>query len=134
MRVVIDTNVFISGIFFGGNPRKVLETILNGKTIEVASVQIIEEYREVVRRMIEKKGGKLNSTPLSLLYAKLELIDGKTKVNVCRDPDDDKFLACAVDGAAYYVVSGDSDLLSIGEYRGVKIVTANEFLQQIIAK
>ena len=134
MRVVIDTNVFISGIFFGGNPRKVLETILNGKVVGVASVQIIEEYREVVRRMIEKKGGKLNSTPLSLFYAKLELIDGKTKVNVCRDPDDDKFLACAVDGAAYYVVSGDSDLLSIGEYRGVKIVTANEFLQQIIAK
>ena len=49
-------------------------------------------------------------------------------VNVCRDPDDDKFLACAIDGAAYYAVSGDSDLLSLGEFRGVKIVTASEFL------
>ncbi|MBP5091411.1 MAG: putative toxin-antitoxin system toxin component, PIN family [Bacilli bacterium] len=58
----------------------------------------------------------------------MQFVEASTCVKECRDPDDDKFLACAIDGAAYYVVSGDSDLVSLREFRGIKIVTASEFL------
>ena len=128
MKIVVDTNVFVSGVFFGGKPQKVLEAIVDGEISGLCSIEILREYREIVQRMIEKKSGRLNPGFLSPFYAKLEFVEVTTPVNVCRDSDDDKFLACAIDGAAYYVVSGDSDLLSLGEFRGVKIVTASEFL------
>ena len=49
-------------------------------------------------------------------------------MKVCRDPDDDKFISCAIDGQCYYIVSGDKDLLSLKEQQQVKIVTVSEFL------
>jgi len=128
MKVVVDTNVFVSGVFFGGKPQKVLEAIVDGDVSGLCSVEILQEYREIVQRMIDKKGGTLNPGFLSPFYAKLQFVEVSTAVNVCRDRDDDKFLACALDGAAYCVVSGDSDLLSLREFTGVKIMTAAEFL------
>ena len=128
MKVVVDTNVFVSGVFFGGKPQKVLEAIVDGNASGLCSVEILHEYREIVQRMIDKKGGTLNPGFLSPFYARLQFVEASTPVNICRDHDDDKFLACALDGAAYYVVSGDSDLLSLHEYKGVRIVTAAEFL------
>ena len=129
MKVVVDTNVFISGVFFGGKPQRVLEKIVDGEVCGLCSVEILNEYREIVNRMVEKKGGTLDPGFLNPFYSKLQFIAVSTVVKECRDPDDDKFLACALDGAAYYVVSGDSDLLSMREYKGIKIVTVNEFLE-----
>lgn len=60
MKIVVDTNVFISGVFFGGKPQEVLEAIVYGRVSGLCSTAILEEYREIVQRMIEKKGGTLN--------------------------------------------------------------------------
>lgn len=128
MKIVVDTNVFISGVFFGGKPQEVLEAIVYGRVSGLCSTAILEEYREIVERMIEKKGGTLNPGFLTTFYTKLQFVEASTCVKECRDPDDDKFLACAIDGVAYYVVSGGSDLVSLREFRGIKIVTASEFL------
>ncbi len=59
----------------------------------------------------------------------MEIISAKTRVAVCRDPDDDKFISCAIDGQCYYVVSGDKDLLTLKKVRYVRIVTVSEFLE-----
>ena len=104
MKVVVDTNVFVSGVFFGGKPQKVLEAIVDGDVSGLCSVEILQEYREIVQRMIDKKGGTLNPGFLLPFYAKLQFVDVSTAVNVCRDRDDDKFLACALDGAAYFML------------------------------
>ena len=54
------------------------------------------------------------------------MIESKTNIEVCRDPDDDKFLECAIDAKAMYIVSGDNDLLVIGEYENIQIITAKD--------
>ena len=59
-------------------------------------------------------------------------MDPITHVEVCRDPDDDKFISCAIDSRAIYIVSGDKDLLVTGEYGGVDIVTAAEFCSRYL--
>ena len=64
--------------------------------------------------------------------ASLDIVDPVTRVEVCRDPDDNKFISCAIDSRALYVVSGDKDLLVIGEYDGVDIVTAAEFCSRYL--
>ena len=59
----------------------------------------------------------------------MNVVETSSNVEVCRDPDDNKFLECAVDAGCLYIVSGDKDLLSIGEYEGVQILTASDFLK-----
>ena len=132
MRIVIDTNVLISGVFFGGFPRKILSAVVGQKIFACATAEIIIEYEEIVQEMISRKQGHINRSILSPLIKAMKIIEPVTHVKVCRDPDDNKFLECANDSHALYVVSGDKDLLIIGQYENVQIVTAKEFCKKFL--
>lgn len=127
MKVVIDTNVVISAVFFGGVPRRIVEEAMAGIVQVCATAAIVEEYNEVVAEMIERKQGRLRRDMLAPFIARLKLVEPVSSVAVCRDPDDDKFISCAVDAGAKYIVSGDKDLLVLGKYKDIEIVTAKEF-------
>ncbi|MBR4514129.1 MAG: putative toxin-antitoxin system toxin component, PIN family [Lachnospiraceae bacterium] len=71
------------------------------------------------------------SLPLELIVRKMKLIDAETKVEICRDPDDDKFINCAIDAKCYYIVSGDKDLLDIKQYKDVQILKVADFLEMM---
>lgn len=96
MKVVLDTNVLLSGIFFGGTPGRILEEWQNGRFEVLVSRAILDE-----------------AVPL--------------REPVCRDPSDDKFLACARAAAADVIVSGDSDLLALGRWEGIAILSPRQF-------
>ena len=130
MKIVVDTNVMISGIFFGANPQKVLRSIVSNEIVACATTEIIDEYKEIVERMIQKKQGHLNANILTPVLQKLELIEAKSIVDICRDPDDNKFLGCAKDAKALYIVSGDADLLDLENYEDIDIITAKEFCER----
>ena len=127
MKIVIDTNVVISGTFFGGYPRKVIEAVADGTLNACATPEIVDEYEEIVEEMVDRKQGHIRKDILSPFIAELELIETKTKVEISRDPDDDKFIECAIDAKAMYIVSGDKDLLDIGEVNGIIIIKAADF-------
>lgn len=132
MKIVVDTNVLISGVFFGGFPRKVLSSIVEKRITAFATAEIIDEYEEIVEEMIARKQGNISKDILSPLIQVLKIIEPVSAVRVSRDPDDDKFLGCAKDAKALFIVSGDKDLLVLGEYEGVLIVTAKEFCEQYL--
>ncbi len=132
MKIVIDTNVLISGVFFGGFPRKILASIVNQKIIACATTEIINEYEEIVQEMIDRKQGHINKSILSPLIRVMEIINPISHIEVCRDPDDNKFLECAKDSNALYIVSGDKDLLVIKEYENIQIVTAKDFCEKFL--
>lgn len=132
MKIVIDTNVLISGVFFGGFPRKILTSIVNQKIIACATTEIISEYEEIVQEMIDRKQGHINKSILSPLIRVMEIINPISHIEVCRDPDDNKFLECAKDSNALYIVSGDKDLLVIKEYENIQIVTAKDFYEKFL--
>ena len=69
---------------------------------------------------------------LDLFIARLEMVEPTTEVHVSRDQDDDKFIECAIDAKAMYIVSGDKDLLDIASYGGVTIVTAATFCEKYL--
>lgn len=117
MNIVIDTNVVISGTFFGGAPRKVLEAVVGKDVSAYATTEIIEEYKDIVQEMIDRKQGHLSAAILDPFVQRLHLVEPSTSVEVSRDPDDDKFIGCAIDSKSYYIVSGDKDLLVIEKYR-----------------
>jgi putative PIN family toxin of toxin-antitoxin system len=132
MNIVIDTNVVISGVFFGGYPRKVLNAVLKGELCAYASPEIISEYYEIVDEMISRKKGVLNSDVISLLVRSMEIISPSYKTDICRDPDDNKFLECAKDCQALYIVSGDNDLLVLENFEGTQIITAKDFCNKYL--
>jgi len=127
VRIVVDTNVVISGTFFGGPPRRIIESIVSKEFEAYATPEIIDEYQEIVEEMIRRKQGHLRKDILSFFTAKVEIIEPMTKVSICRDSDDDKFISCAIDAKALYIISGDKDLLEIEKYEGVEIITAADF-------
>lgn len=132
MRIVVDTNVLISGVFFGGFPRRILSAVVSKEITACASSEIIDEYEEIVQEMIDRKQGHINRTILAPLFKEMEIIEPATHIEICRDPDDNKFLECAKDSHALYIVSGDKDLLVIEKYESIEIVTAKEFCERYL--
>ena len=132
MKIVIDTNVLVSGVFFGGFPRKILSSVVSQKITACATAEIINEYEEIVQEMIDRKQGHIDRLILSPLIKAIEIIEPITHIEICRDPDDDKFLECAKDSHALYIVSGDKDLLVLKEYENIQIVTAKDFCEQYL--
>jgi putative PIN family toxin of toxin-antitoxin system len=133
MRVVIDTNVLVSGVFFGGNPGRVLDAWRDGSFELVVSPEIVEEYRRVGARLAEQFDGVTLGPFLALLVTHAEIVEPvPLPRQVSRDPTDDMFLACAVTGGCRYIISGDNDLLDVSSYRKIKIVTPRDFLDSAL--
>jgi len=133
MRVVVDTNVLVSGVFFGGMPSRILEAWRDKRIDVVVSPDILEEYRRVGEHL-ETQFTDVSLAPfLALLVMNAEIIEPPDlPEQVSRDSDDDKFIACALAGGCHVIISGDKDLLSISGYRGVKVVAPREFLESVI--
>ena len=131
MRIVIDTNVIASAVFFGGRPYQLLRYIMENYVEVVASKEIVDEYEEIILRLQQKYPAITTKIPFHDILAKLEIIRVSSDIHVSRDPDDDKFISCAVEGKCLYIVSGDSDLLSIGKYEGIEILTVSDFLDRL---
>jgi len=133
MKVVVDTNVLVSGVFFGGMPSRILEAWREKRTDVVVSPDILEEYRRVGEHL-ETQFTDVSLAPfLALLVMNAEINEPPDlPEQVSRDSDDDKFIACALAGDCHVIISGDRDLLSISGYRGVKVVAPREFLESVI--
>lgn len=128
MKVVIDTNVVVSAIFFGGRPKKLLELLVTRKLEAYASTEIISEYKEPIEELCSQYPRKPGMLPLTIIISSMRILEPTSHIDICRDPDDNKFIECAIDGRCLYIVSGDRDLLSLKKYNDVQIVTVAKFL------
>jgi len=128
-KVVVDTNVFISS-FFGGNPRKIVDLWKSGQVTLCLSKPIIDEYVGVLQRLGLQNERELSELLSLFAHGLHVLFSAKTPELhlVEEDPDDDKFIECAVGLKADFVISGDKSLTAIRDYMGIRIVTPKEFL------
>ena len=110
MKVVVDTNVLVSGVFFGGMPSRILEAWRDKRIDVVVSPDILEEYRRVGEHL-ETQFTDVSLAPfLALLVMNAEIIEPPDlPEQVSRDSDDDKFIACAIAGGCRVIISGDKD-------------------------
>jgi len=130
LRVVIDTNVFVSS-FFGGNPKEIIDLWRDGRLVLCLSGSIIDEYVRVLSHM--GLGEEKELSELLALFSKSVniLFTAKPKKvrAVEKDPSDDKFLECALTLDAKYIISGDKALLDLESYGKVEIVNPRRFLE-----
>lgn len=132
INVVLDTNVFVAGVFFSGPPATILHAWRDGDIRLVVSPHIMDEYRRVIQELAAKFP-LIDPAPLLKLIATHALmIDAPALPEiVCNDPTDDMFLACAIASGSPIVVSGDKALLQTSGYQGIEVVTPRAFLSLI---
>ena len=135
MKVVIDTNVLISGLYFGGVPARVLTAWTDGRGLLVVSPEILHEYRRVGLELA--KGRAPLVAALDALLAIVAVHAAVIKAPaltapVSEDPDDDKFLAAAAASGAAVIVSGDKHLLRVSGWRDVVVLTPRQFVDRYL--
>ena len=128
MKIVIDTNVFISAVFFGGLPLQVLQSVISKQNDAYISPEIWDEYNDVIERMTKKYPSRLKQQLIDEVFKLFKVIIPSSEISICRDSDDDKFISCALDAECMYIVSGDDDLLSLRNVDDIGICTPSEFL------
>ena len=133
MKVVIDTNVFISGVFFSGPPYQILKAWRNGDLQIVLSLEILDEYDRVGEELSAQFPETDLNPILELVTTKAELIEAaRLDEAVCDDPEDDKFFACAIAGVADLIISGDKHLLKMSGCQGIKVVRPRQFVDEFL--
>jgi len=133
MRVVLDTNVFISGVFFTGPPYEILDAWRADRLELILSPEILDEYGRVGRELAAEFPD-VDLVP----WIELLAVHGKTleapplPEPVCSDPDDDEFLACAIAGRVEVIVSGDKALLRASGHHGIAVLRPREFIDSYL--
>jgi len=131
IRLVLDSNVIISGIVFGGKPRRLLQHIIEGRLELYLSKEIIDEVIGILRKKFKFPHRMLLAVENELASISI-IIEPDIKVDfITEDEDDNKILECALAAECKYIVSGDHHLLSIGKYQSIEIKTISEFLDMI---
>jgi len=128
IKVVLDTNVFISALFWKGAPYQIFKRILEGAILNFISPKILEELKSRLLEKFKLPPEKVKEF-LEIIVFNSQIVYPKKKLSVVKkDPEDNKILECALEAKASFVISGDKHLLEIKEYKGIKIISPKEFL------
>ena len=132
MRAILDTNVLVSGILFGGIPRKILECAQKRLFTVIITHDILSEYYEVIDRVSKEYNTKQTLTIFESIINKAELSFSITLTeHVCTDPDDDIFFAAARAAKVKIIVSGDKHLKAASGWSGIKVLSPVQFINII---
>jgi hypothetical protein len=135
MKVVLDTNIWVSAVIWGGVPDEIVQLAEEGRITIAMSQELLDELESTFNKSKLqpklKALGLTGSTVIALIRSSVILypIDD-LNVPELRDPDDTIVLATAIASQADAIITGDQDLLVLAEYQGIKIMAAQDFLQQ----
>lgn len=131
-RVVLDTNVIVSGIGWGGAPAAILDAVSDGQLVLVTSASLLAELRRVLEYPKLAKVIRGGAQLADLVAASGVVVAPTLTLAVVHDETDNRVLEAAIEGAADYIVSGDTDLLDLGSFRGIPILAPAEFAAAVL--
>lgn len=128
IRVVLDTNILVSAILFGGKPEKIMSLVIEEKLTGVTSSILISELKEVFSKKFPS-----SQSDLQIILKNIEdiftIVQPKKTINIVKDEDDNRVLEAAIEGKCNYIVTGDKELLKLNSFKGIKILTSDDFLK-----
>jgi len=132
--VVIDTSMWLSGIFWHGIPQRILEAWKSGAFEIVVSKETLAKLERKLAAKVVEFGAETGIVRewVALIGEAAMLVEPQERIRACRDADDDKFLEAAVAGQAAFIISSDKDLIAIGQFRDIGIVTPRQFLMHLL--
>ena len=132
-KVVIDTNVFISGFGWDGKPEEILALLKERCIINYISTDIFDELRRVVSYPKLKFKESLRIKILEFVFFYSEFVEPKENISfITDDPEDNKFLECSIEANAKFIISGDPHLLNLQKFRNIEVIGVNEFLHKFL--
>lgn len=134
LRVVLDTNVLVSGLSFAGTPSRLVRLLLQGEIEWLVSPFILEELYRVLTEKL-RWGDDQAQRALRLVREVATVVAPRRSVSAIQSPDDDnRILECAIHAKAHYLISGDRrHILPLGKFQGVSIVTPAEFMERLLS-
>ncbi len=133
MKIVVDANLFVSGLIKpNSNPGKILDLIKQNQIELILSPAIIKEIKRILLYPKLQKYHRKTAQEIDAYFEDILMfawiVEGEEIIDIIKaDPSDNKYLACAYEGEADYIVSGDHHLLDIGAYEGIEILKAKSF-------
>jgi putative PIN family toxin of toxin-antitoxin system len=139
LKVVLDANVWVSALLWGGKIAEIVKAAEDGKVSIVVSEEIVREISQVLNYPKLKKtyqaAGLRREDMVEAVLKVVKFVEVTRRVNVVAEhPSDDKFIECALAAGADYIISGDKHLLKIGGYKRTRILSVSEFLGILEAK
>jgi len=133
LKLVLDTNTLVSAFFWKGNEYDLFKEIEQGKVRLFISKEILDEVGDVLNRdkfkdILEGTNQNADEIVQKIISLSHLVIGKRLNINICRDHKDNKFIECAVNAHADFIISGDKDLLSLKQYKYIKIVKTSEIL------
>jgi uncharacterized protein len=130
MSVVLDSNIYVSAFIFGGKPLELVEMGLDDSLDICVSQSIIDETLRVMRDKFHAKPMELDRAR-AIMTASARMVEPAVQVKAVKDdPNDDHVVGCAVAAGAEAIITGDKDLLRMGEYEGIKMLRVRDFFQR----
>ncbi len=128
MRVVFDTNIFVSALAIpGGLAEKAVLRIIEGEDTLIVSREMLDELLGVLSKKFSRDAEQLSR--VAVVVSEMgEMVKGGRKIKVLRDDPDNRVLECAVAGRADLVVTGDKEMLGLKTYKGISIITLKDYL------
>jgi len=127
---VLDTNILISGSYWFGNPKAIIDLAAKKQFLVFSSNELVAEYSRALARDFGENTHGIEEK-FAVLKPFLIIVEPKEAICAVEDPDDNKVLEAAVEAKADFIVSGDKHLLKLKEFRGIKVVTAKEFVELV---
>ena len=129
MKIVIDTNIFVSSFFWGGYPREVFERVINGLDELFITDEVLIEIKSVMSsNKFSVNRGEIEDYVKIIEKYSTKIISKKISASISRDVDDDKILQCGLDGNVDFIITGDNDLLVLKDYENIRIMKPREYI------
>lgn len=126
VKVILDTNILISALGFGGKPRAILQLVLDNQIKAITSSTLLAEFEDVVTKkfpILSYNFELINKQ----IKKKFKIVKPKESLQIVKDDDDNRVLEAAVEGKCNYIITGDKELLDLTSYKDIKIITADQF-------
>ena len=129
MRILLDTNVIISSLFFGGKPRSIIQSVIKKQHKAITSDILLSELKDVLRKKFGYSKQAIAAVD-SQLRKHCEVVQPHETINVLSDIPDNRVLEAACEGECDVIITGDKALRDLGIYRSIRIVTPDEFCEE----
>lgn len=126
-RVVLDSNILISALVYGGKPDQIYNLILDKQAIAITSPILLSELREILIKKFKFELDRIEQLEQIISHNFIVVNPGKI-IALTRDEDDNRVLEAALEGGCSYIITGDKDLLDLKTFKNIKILTPDTFL------
>ena len=133
MKIVLDTNIFVSAYFHDGNPRKIYTRVINGlDELYITDDILIELYKVLSRKKFDLSEIAVEDFINIIEDHSVKIICKNKPENISRDKDDNKILQCGFEGNVDFIITGDKDLLVLEKYKNIQITNAKDYLNMVL--